>query len=123
MYKITLPSAEPKSIGIQKQVFLFFEKKNCQHSFTPPRKSCYGKLVPVKEAESILFSKLRLFCSLLVISSCKWKNLSSSLPFKRKRCRYLKKISLAQTLLICISMSNPQPCQVKQPSSFANGNF
>ena len=72
MNKITLPSAEPKSIGIQKQVFLgslarinkrtwwfFFEKKkNCQHSFTPPRKSCYGKLVPVKEAESILFSKL-----------------------------------------------------------------
>ena len=71
MYKITLPSAEPKSRGIQKQVFLgslarinkrtwwfFFEKKNCQHSFTPPRKSCYGKRVPVKEAESILFSKL-----------------------------------------------------------------
>ena len=71
MYKITLPSAEPESIGIQKQVFLgslarinkrtwwfFFEKKKLSTFIYTPRKSCYGKLVPVKEAESILFSKL-----------------------------------------------------------------
>ena len=69
MYKITLPSAEPESIGIQKQVFLgslarinkrtwwFFFEKLSTFIYTP-RKSCYGKLVPVKEAESILFSKL-----------------------------------------------------------------
>jgi len=84
--KITLPSAGPKSIGIQKEVFLgslahvnkrtwwcFFEKKkkNCQHSFTPPRKSCYGKLVLVKEAEGIFFSQLCLICSSSAISSCK----------------------------------------------------
>ena len=71
MYKITLPSAEPKSIGIQKQVFLgsparinkrtwwfFFEKKKLSTFIYTPRKSCYGKLVPVKEVESILFPKL-----------------------------------------------------------------
>ena len=65
-------------------------KKNCQHSFAPLRKSCYGKLVPVKEAEGILFSKLTY---LQLIS-----NFFMQMGKFVKCSRCSKEVSLAQTL-------------------------
>ena len=42
------------------------------------------KVVLGKGAERMLFSKLCLICSSLVISSCKWENLASSVLFQGK---------------------------------------
>ena len=42
------------------------------------------KVVPGKGAERMLCSKIWLICSSLVISSCKWENLASSVLFQGK---------------------------------------
>ena len=89
--EIILPVAEPKSLGLQKQifswktcscklenlvVFLGHHEKTVSIHLHHVRKVVLGK-----GAERILFLK---FCSSLVISSCKWENLASSVLFQGK---------------------------------------